>query len=245
MIRQCLKPIIVLGKGIRHLACGGADLGGRLNAQVDEHVSKLGVRHQRVFVSIRCSNQRFLLVHHIDQVLLKQGQVQLQCWLGEHAQSQIDEAQLLVLETGAQNLKELIRNLYVILAILTVLLQVRRCEVTATLTHCRHDLSTLLAHAIPLSGFCQTVANLSTINCTEHGQRIHECKRMDIEIPSQYCTIEHHVVGYDKVLLHLKMVKPIFGFALCTAEPHGSPITNFDRYTDNLKAIVTDVFFCG
>ena len=68
---------------------------------------------------------------------------------------------------------------------------------------------------------------------------------MDIEIPCQYCTVEHHVVGDNEVLLHFKMVKPVFGFVLRAAEPLCWLISNFDGYPNHLKAIVTDVLLCG
>ena len=84
MFLQRLETLVGLRECVCHLACGWADLRGRLNylftviiLEATKHLSKLGVRHQRIFVGLCSSNQRFLLVHHIDQVLLQQGQVQL------------------------------------------------------------------------------------------------------------------------------------------------------------------------
>ena len=139
----------------------------------------------------------------------------------------------------------MIRNLYVILAVLTILLQVSGAEVTAALTHCRYNLIALFPYAVPLGGFRQAVANLSAINRTKHSQCVHQRKRMDTEVPRQYCTIEHHVVGDNKVLLHFKLVEPVLGLVLCAAKPLCWLIPNLDGYANDFKPIVTDVLLCG
>ena len=169
VLSQRLKAFVALSQSECLLTCGGANLHGWRYAVLNQTLGKLLVRHESLTVGTGLGNQGFFLALYLDQVLLQNWQVELEGGLSEHPQGQVNQFEFLLVEVLAENVEQVVGQLDIVFAVLTILSKVCLGEVGTALTYRRNNLSAFLTQVVALGGFRQTVAHLCAVNGAEHG----------------------------------------------------------------------------
>ena len=151
VVQQGLEFFVALGKRVSHLARGRTDLHRWVDAMQTEHPCKLLIGHEFSLVSTSGSQQVFLLCLHLHQMFLQQVLVQLQTRFDEHAQCQVNDLEFLLGKPTGHLVEQLVCEVHVIDAVVTVTCKVQFAEVGATFTNRVQDFRTFLTQPVTLS----------------------------------------------------------------------------------------------
>ena len=153
VFQQCLERLVVLSERIGLLASGRADLHRRLYAQATQRLGQLRVGHQVLFGDKRLTQQLVLHVLHLGEVSNQRPPVQLQHRLSEHADGQVDQAELNLRKTRRNPAEQVVGQVCVVAAIPTVAGKLLRREVQTHLTQRVDNLVALRAQPVTLGSF--------------------------------------------------------------------------------------------
>ena len=254
VLLQLQEGFIRLGEGIGLLARGGAYLCRGFHIEHPQQVGKAVVRHdgpldpivphnlhtpitQQVLYAVQ---QALFALHHVGQVCLQQGGIQLKLRVDEHAQRHVNQLELLLGEPHTHvPFEQLTGKMHVVVAIGPIACQLLRGEVRIPLAQRVQHFRALLPDAHALRLCCQRVRLLMGEQCPRHPHNIQPGQRLDPIVPLEDGPVEHRVLAHHHGIGPVDALQHLAHFRL--GYPHRRLVRDGNTDTNGFIPGVPDI----